>query len=113
MIDILKRKQKLILVVVKKGKARRVLRALNKAGAEGGTILPARGNSSRSSQSFLGVRIESENEMILTIIPEEIKNNALSKINAAVRLDRKGNGIALVLNPSLVTGVAHLLNLKK
>jgi nitrogen regulatory protein P-II 1 len=113
MIEALKRKQKLILVVVKKGKARRILRALKKAGAEGGTIMPGKGNSFSDPKSFLGIPIESENEVVLTIIPEEIKDKTLSKIKAAVRMDRRGNGIAIVLNPTLVTGVAHLLNLSK
>jgi nitrogen regulatory protein P-II 1 len=111
MIDILKRKQNLILVVVKKGKARRVLKALKKAGAEGGTIMPGRGIGKTGAQSFLGVSIERENEIVLSIIPEHLKENAMSKINAAVRLDRSGNGTALVLDPKVVTGVAHLLNL--
>jgi nitrogen regulatory protein P-II 1 len=110
MVDILRKKQKLVFVIVKKGKAKRILKALKKAGAEGSTVIPGKGMSIHQEQSFLGIPIEDEKECIMSIVPEEIKDNVLSKVRAAVRLDRRGNGIAFVLNPSIVTGVAHLLN---
>jgi nitrogen regulatory protein P-II 1 len=110
MVDVLRKKQKLVFVIVKKGKAKRILKALQKAGAEGSTVIPGRGMSVHQERSFLGIPIEDEKECILSIIPEDIKDKVLSKVKAAVRLDRHGNGIAFVLNPSIVTGVAHLLN---
>lgn len=110
MVDVLRKKQKLIFVIVKKGKSKRILKALQKAGAEGSTVLSGHGMSIHQEKSFLGIPIEDEKECIMSIIPEEIKEKVLSKVRAAVRLDRRGNGIAFVLNPSIVTGVAHLLN---
>jgi nitrogen regulatory protein P-II 1 len=113
MIEVLKTRQKLIFAVVKKGKASRVIRAIRKAGGEGATIIPGKGMSIHKEHSFLGVPIEDEKECVMTIVPEENKDAVMSKIRAAVRLDRRGNGIAFVLNPTIVTGVAHLINHNK
>jgi nitrogen regulatory protein P-II 1 len=101
---------KLIVIIVKKNLARRVVKACKKAGAEGGTVLPGRGTGTHDSGSIFGVKVEPEKEIILCLAPNEIVSRVISKIRAAARLDKPGTGIAFVLNSRSICGIAHLLD---
>lgn len=101
---------KLIVIIVKKNLARRVIKACKKAGAEGGTTLPGRGTGSRERGSIFGVAIEPEKDIILCLAPDEIVQKVISKVRAAARLDKPGTGIAFVVNSKKICGIAHLLN---
>ncbi|MEX1269774.1 MAG: P-II family nitrogen regulator [Balneolaceae bacterium] len=99
---------KLIVTIVRKNLSRRVVKAVKKAGAEGGTILYGRG-SGADEDSFLGIKFEPEKDIILCLVPKEIVDNTIQKIKAAARLERADTGIAFVINSSNVIGIAHLL----
>jgi nitrogen regulatory protein P-II 1 len=101
---------KLIVIIVKKNLARRVVKACKKAGAEGGTVLPGRGTGTHDTGSIFGVQVEPEKEIILCLSPNELVSRVLSKVRAAARLDKPGTGVAFVLNSKSICGIAHLLN---
>ena len=100
---------KLIVTVVKKGLARKVVKASKKAGAEGGTVLFARGSGIHELVSFLGIHIEPEKEVILTLVPEDKQEPILDAVNDAGELDRPGNGIGFVMSEKKIAGITHLL----
>ncbi len=101
---------KLLFVIVKKNLARRVVKACKKAGAEGGTVLQGRGTGKHDTGSIFGVKVEPEKAIILCLIPDQIVDRVISKVNAAVRLDKPGTGVAFVVNSKSICGIAHMLD---
>ncbi|MDP2856684.1 MAG: P-II family nitrogen regulator [Bacillota bacterium] len=97
----------LIVTVVNKGDAGRVVQASTRAGAEGGTILHGRGTGIHEQARLFGILIEPEKEVVLTLLPEERTQQVLSAIVRAVDLDEPGRGIAFVLPVKAVAGIAH------
>jgi nitrogen regulatory protein P-II 1 len=106
MID---RAHDLIVTIVNKGRSERVIKASKEAGAEGGTILFARGTGIHETKSLFGIPVEPEKEMILTIVSETITTQVLEAIVQAGDLRTPGAGIAFVLPVKAVAGICHLL----
>ncbi len=100
----------LIVTIVKKGCAERVVRASKEAGAEGGTIVFARGTGIHEQKSILGIPIEPEKEMILTLVPEDSTDRILQAIITAGELKKPATGIAFVLDVKKVAGIVHLMD---
>ena len=98
----------LMLTVVNKGMARKVVKASKEAGAEGGTTMIGRGTVPRGAKSFLGITIETEKEVILTVIGREGIDDVLKAVIEAGKLDKPGQGIAIVIDVKQVAGICHL-----
>jgi len=99
----------LIVTIIKKGCCECIVKASKEAGAEGATIIPARGTGIHEQKKLLGIPIEPEKEIILTIIPDEKTDQVLEAIIKAGKLEKPGTGIAFVLDVKKVTGVVHLV----
>jgi len=99
----------LIVTIVKKGCCERIIRASNEAGAEGATIIPARGTGVHEKKQLLGIPIEPEKEIILTVIKENKTKQVLDAIIEAGNLNKPATGIAFVLELKQVVGVVHLV----
>lgn len=97
----------LVITIVRKGRARKVVQAARTAGAEGGTTIPGRGAGRRPS-NFLGLTVEPEKEVIFTLIPENLIQPVLAAVTKAGEFDKRGNGIAMVADICRVIGIAHL-----
>jgi nitrogen regulatory protein PII len=98
-----------IVTVVEKGRSDPVVAAAKAAGAEGGTIIFGRGTGIREFQSFMGIRIEPEKEIVLILIKSEISLRVLEAIVTAGNLEKPGTGIAFILPVTGVAGICHLL----
>ncbi len=99
----------LIVTIVKKGWAERVVEASRRAGAEGGTILMGRGTGIHEMQTLLGLPIEPEKEIVLTIVNPEQTDTVLDVILEGAELEKPGMGIAFVVTLQRVAGRAHML----
>ncbi|EGJ49505.1 P-II family nitrogen regulator [Desulfocurvibacter africanus] len=104
----MKLKHDLIVTIVNKGRSERIVKASKAAGAEGGTILFARGTGVRETKTLFGIPVEPEKEMVLTIVPEAISDEVLEAIVKAGDLRKPGAGIAFVLPVKSVAGICHL-----
>ncbi len=113
MIEHLNLSHKLLVTIVKKGIASKVVKASKEAGAEGGTILFGRGSGINEKKTFLGITIEPEKEVILTLVPKDKIDDILHAVEKAAKLDKPGNGIGFVIDVKRVTGIVHLLKLQK
>lgn len=100
----------LIVTIVNKGDAPKVVQASTTAGAQGGTIIHGRGTGIHEQARLFGIRIEPEKEIILTLLPQERTEQVKKAIVHAVRLDEPGQGIAFILPVRSVAGIAHLLD---
>lgn len=99
----------LIVTIVRKGWGGKVLEASVRAGAHGGTIMFGRGSGVHEHQKLLGIPIEPEKEIVLTVTYADQSEAILKEILEAADLCKPGTGIAFVLPVSKVAGVAHLL----
>lgn len=98
----------LIVTIVQKGWGDTVLEASVKAGAHGGTILFGRGSGIHEKQKLLGIPIEPEKEVVLTVTYSDRNEEILNEIVRATGLGKPGMGIAFVVPVDKVVGVAHL-----
>ncbi len=99
----------LIVTIVAKGCGDRAMEASIKAGAEGGTIIFGRGIGIREKKKVLGIPIEPEKEIVLTVTPSEQTDAILNAIVAATRLEEPGRGIAFTIPVDRLVGAAHVL----
>jgi nitrogen regulatory protein P-II 1 len=99
----------LIVSIVRKGWGDTVLEATMRAGAHGGTVLFGRGIGRNEQQRVFGIQIEPEKEIVLTVIPEDLKDTVLQQIVLAAELTRPGHGLAFVVPVEKVAGIVHLV----
>jgi nitrogen regulatory protein P-II 1 len=102
----------LIITIVNKNTCEKIIRASKKAGAEGGTIVYGRGTGIRETKTLLGIPIEPEKEIVLTIVPRDITETVQQAIIEAGNLDKPGAGITFVVELKKVAGICHLCNLE-
>ena len=102
-------KHNLIVTIVKKGCCECIIEATREAGAEGATIIPARGTGIHETKKLLGIPIEPEKEIILTIVLVEQTERVLEAIIKAGKLEKPATGIAFVISLEKVAGVVHLV----
>jgi len=84
----------LVGVIVNKGYAEDAMAAARKAGAGGGTVLPARGTAKPDDATFFGVPIVPEKDTLLILVPEERADAVFDAIRDLPCLREKGSGIA-------------------
>jgi len=108
MSENINRNHKLLVSIVKKGLAPKIVKASKLAGAEGGTVMIGRGSGIHECKKFFGITIEPEKEIILTLIEDEKKAKVLNAIIDQGGLKKPGAGIAFVINLSNVAGICHL-----
>lgn len=98
---------KLIAAILPKGSTGEVMEAAREAGAEGGTILLARGTGVHEARRFFGISVSSERELLLVLVEPEKAQDVLNAVMRAGRLDEPARGIAFVLSVDEVTGIVH------
>lgn len=98
----------LIVSIVPKGWGDTVLQSSVKAGATGGTVLLGRGVGVNEKDSILGIPIEPEKEIVLTLAYANQDDAILREIVRAADLNEPGRGLAFVLSIEKVVGVPHI-----
>jgi nitrogen regulatory protein P-II 1 len=98
MIEHLNQSHKLLITIVKKAAAKKVVKASKEAGAEGGTILFGRGTGIHENRKFLGITVEPEKEVILTLVHNDRIDSVLSAVEKAGKLDQPGNGMGFLVD---------------
>lgn len=102
--------QKLVVTIIQKGVASKIVSATKKAGTEGGTILFARGTGGREFKKLFGMTIDPEKEMILTMVHQDMLDQVLKVISDTGNLQKPGKGICFVLDIWKAVGIIHLLH---
>ncbi|AHY47444.1 Nitrogen regulatory protein PII [Rubrobacter radiotolerans] len=98
---------KLIAAILPKGSTSKAMDAAREAGAEGGTILLARGTGVHEAKRFFGVSVSSERELLLILVEPSKRDAVLDAVVRAGRLNEPTRGIAFVLAVEEVTGIVH------
>lgn len=99
----------LIVTIVNRGYSDYVVEAARNAGASGGTIVYGRGTGVHEKETILGVSIQPEKEMILTLVKATNKKKIMQAIVDGANLNKEGKGICFSLPVEDVAGINHLL----
>ena len=87
-------KYEAIFCVVNTGFSDEVMFAARKAGAGGGTIIKGRGTAPLEAEEAFKITIQPEKEIVMIIVPQEIKDKVLKSIYQQAGLNTAGQGIA-------------------
>ena len=87
----------MIICVVNAGFSDAVMEAAKEFGARGGTVLHARGTANKEAESFFKITIQPEKEVVMILVPSDVKDAVLHAIYKQVGLNTPGQGIAFTL----------------
>lgn len=104
-------KQKLIVTIVKKGSAKKVITASKEAGAEGATVFMGVGTGVHESKKLFFIDADPEKEIVFTLVHENCLNQVLDAVISAGNLNKPGSGIAFVIDVKKTVGIVHLIKL--
>lgn len=84
----------LVLCIVNTGFTDVVMNAAKEVGARGGTVLHARGTANKDAEEFFHITIQPDKEIVMILVPAEIKDDVLHAIYREAGLKSAGQGIA-------------------
>lgn len=99
-----------IFAIVNDGFAEDVMDIAREQGARGGTILNARGVAKEEAAAFFGITVHTEKEIVMMVVPKDIKDNILNAIYKEMGMAKKAQGIAFSLP---VTDTAGLVKIEE
>ena len=95
----------LIVCIVNAGFSQNVMEAARSAGAQGGTILRARGSANPEAEEFFNISVQSDKEMVMILVPRDIKDDVLKAIYKDCGLADDARGIAFSLPVNRTTTI--------
>lgn len=96
----------LVLCIVNAGFSEMVMDAAKEVGARGGTVIHARGTANREAEQFFNITIQPDKEIVLILVPANIKDTVLHALYQSVGLKTAGQGIAFSLPVDDVVGLS-------
>ena len=108
----MKFEHEVIFCVVNAGFSEAVMDAAKEFGARGGTVIRARGTANSESEKLFGITIQPEKEIVMILVPTEIKDDVLHGLYRAVGLKTPGQGIAFSLPVDAAVGLTSDSNAK-
>lgn len=96
-----------IFCIVNDGYSEAVMDAAKQLGARGGTVINARGTAGKEAETFFHITVQPEKEIVMILVPKEIKDNVLHALYKQVGLDTAGQGIAFSVPVDSVVGLTE------
>ena len=87
----------LIIAAVPLGQAEKVIKTVNEAGAAGAAVIHARGTYKAAKESFLGLHIEPEEEIILIKANKETADDLCTSLHNEFKENHQRSGFVYVL----------------
>lgn len=87
----------LVISIVNRGYAGEVVDAAKAAGAQGGTVLRARGTGSDATAKFYKITVEPEKDVVLLVVRRDVRSDVIRAICKAAGLKTSGRGIVFSL----------------
>ena len=94
-----------IFCIVNSGYSEAVMDAAKKLGARGGTVIHARGTATKDAETFFGITVQPEKEIVMILVPTKIKDAVMHTLYKEVGLDSAGQGIAFAMPVDAVVGI--------
>ena len=102
---VLNTENELIVVVTNRGYTENVMEVAKKAGAEGGTVVHARGTGEESAEKFFGTLIGAEKEIIFIVSKTEKRSAIMKEIKENVGPTTPSGAISFSLPINEVAGL--------
>jgi len=99
-------KHEVIFCIVNAGFSDAVMDAAKEFGARGGTVIHARGTANSEAERLFEITVQPEKEIVMILVPTEIKNDILHALYRAVGLKTPGQGIAFSMPVTAAVGLA-------
>ena len=99
-------KHEAIFCIVNSGYSEMVMDAAKKLGARGGTVINARGTASKSAENFFHITVTPEKEIVMILVPTQIKDAVMHALYKEVGLETAGQGIAFSVPVDNVVGLS-------
>jgi nitrogen regulatory protein PII len=103
----MKYKHEAIFCIVNSGYSEAVMDAAKKLGAKGGTVINARGTAGKEAETFFHITVQPEKEIVMILVPKEIKDAVMHALYSEVGLDSAGQGIAFSAPVDSVVGLTN------
>ncbi|MDO4939546.1 MAG: P-II family nitrogen regulator [Lachnospiraceae bacterium] len=87
-------KYELVICIVNEGFSEAVMDAAKTAGATGGTVLSGHGTANKQAEEFFNISIEPLKDIVLIVVPSDIKDAVLKAVYKNVGFNTSGKGIA-------------------
>lgn len=94
-----------ILSIVNAGFSDVVMDTAKKLGAGGGTVIHARGTATKEAEKIFNITIQPEKEIVMILVPVEIKDTILKGLYDTIGIDTNAQGIAFSLPVDDVIGI--------
>lgn len=102
----MKFKHEVIFCIVNAGFSDSVMDAAKQFGARGGTVIHARGTANKEAEKLFEITVQPEKEIVMILVPTEIKNDILHALYKAVGLNTPGQGIAFSMPVDEAVGLS-------
>ena len=95
-----------VVCIVNAGYSDLVMEAARDVGARGGTVIHAKGTANKEAEQYFKITIQPDKEMVLILVPEDIKDNVLHSIYKTAGLKSEGQGLAFSMAVDHVVGLS-------
>lgn len=96
-----------IFCIVNAGYSEAVMDAAKEFGARGGTVIHARGTANKEAEKRFEITVTPEKEMVMILVPTEIRDDILHALYRSVGLKTPGQGIAFAMPVDHVVGLTE------
>ncbi len=93
---------KALYVIVNAGFASEIVDIARELGSGGATILNARGSAARP-ETFLGITIDSEKEIVLSVVPKETADRIMAAVREKAGAGTPAHGLCFYMPVELST----------
>lgn len=95
-----------VFCIVNAGYSDMVMDAAKEVGARGGTVIHARGTANKEAEQYFHITIQPDKEIVMILVPAEIKDAVLHALYREVGLKSAGQGIAFSVPVDDVVGIS-------
>ena len=95
-----------IFCIVNAGFSDLVMDAAKEEGARGGTVIHARGTANKDAEQLFHIPIQPDKDIVMILVPIDIKDNVLHAIYRNAGLNSEGKGIAFSVPVDEVVGIS-------
>lgn len=96
----------LVMCIVNEGFSDAVMDAAREVGARGGTVIEAHGTANKEAEKTFKISITPQKEIVMIVVPTELRDTLLHTLYKAVGLNTPGQGIAFAMPVDNAVGIS-------